>query len=116
MASDPPNWSKPEVLRHLRKLAKDKPVAAQVFLDECVPTEDLERTIRDIVGKAIEKAGPTGKPAVGKVHSRAKSFSIRAHPEALEAIADSPMVKAILPSEIEDIFPKPVKVSPKEEG
>src|SRR5262245_47662036 len=103
-----PGWSKEEVVRDLRKKAGPSgTVRAQVFLSEDAG-DDLPKAAHDLVQAARERAGARGAAVIGKVHRLAKSFSIEASADVLAAIAEEPDVKSILPSEIEDIYPKPM--------
>jgi hypothetical protein len=99
------DWTTPQVLKRLREQAKSgEPVSMQVFLRDDVSADALGETAASLVGSVDAK--------LGKVHRLAKSFSVRGSPEALEQIARSSAVKSILPSEIEDIHPKPTNVKP----
>jgi hypothetical protein len=109
-----PDWSKASVLADLRKNAgPGQPVRAQIFLHDSVGADDLAATVEEIVAAAKQKLGAREVPVeIGKVHRLAKSFSISADPDVVAAIAGMPAVKSILPSEISNIYPKPVKRSP----
>jgi hypothetical protein len=109
-----PDWSTASVVARLRaSAAPGKPVRAQVFLHDDVAADDLAAAVQNLVTTAEQKAGAQKTPVeVGKIHGLAKSFSITADPDVVAAIAEMPAVKAILPSEIDDIYPKPVKRSP----
>jgi hypothetical protein len=101
-------WSKTEVLKQLRAKGRGgRTVAAQVFLKDDV--EDVPAEVETIVSKAGDGSAKRGLK-VGKIHPLAKSFSLEANPEAFAAIADQPSVKSILPNEVDDVYPKPVKV------
>jgi hypothetical protein len=86
--------------------------AAQIFLHDDTPASDLPDVAKKIVSAAKQKVGKTATAELGKVHQLAKSFSLRADVDTLTAVANMPDVKTILPSEITDIFPRPVKVTP----
>lgn len=107
-----PDWRKEAVLETLRKQARaDQPPTAQVFLDESIDLD--EESMAVLVKKMIESAClRAGQPAsdrmIGKVRHLAKSFSVTADPEIIEELIKQPEVKSILPSEISDIYPKPV--------
>src|SRR5215471_10126505 len=106
-----PRWTKKQVLKRLRKHSRaGQPVSAQIFLDESIG-DDVSAVVHQIVATAEEATRTSGVPLkVGKIHRLAKSFSVEADPEAIAVIADQPAVKAVLPSEISDIYPKPVKI------
>jgi hypothetical protein len=100
-------WTKKQVLKRLRMKARaGRSVSAHVFLRDDV--DDVSAAVEGIVSKARKAAGEAFVK-VGKVHQLAKSFSIQADPEAVAAIADQPNVKGILPSEVDDVYPKPVR-------
>lgn len=102
-----PGWNKDEVLKDLReKAGPSGTVRAQVFLSG--DAGDVGKAAHALVEAARKRAGRRGAASIGKIHRLAKSFSIEASPDVLAAIADAPGVKSILPSEIEDIYPKPV--------
>jgi hypothetical protein len=106
--TDSPEWTIGNVLKQLR--AKAKPgegVRAQVFLKDHVSDDDVHKVAQEIVDKVKERAAKSPL-ALGKIHRLAKSFSVTADPDTMAAIAESPAVKAILPAEVEDIYPKPV--------
>jgi|SRR5215813_1737353 len=105
------HWSKKQVLKHLRKKGgAGQPVSAQVFLHDSVGG-DVSAVVNQLVTKAEEATRASKIPVkVGKIHQLAKSFSVEADPEAIAAIADQSEVKTVLPFEISDIYPKPVKV------
>jgi hypothetical protein len=110
MATEKPtsDWTKLEVLKGLReKAGPGGTVRALVFLAED-GDGDLVKVIQRLVETAQSKAGERTAAAIGKVHRLAKSFSIETTPEVLAALAEQPGVRSILPSEIDDIYPKPV--------
>ena len=108
------NWSTKKVLKQLRDNADPgTPVSVQIFLNESIPSAELKTHVSRIVADAQESVH-TGAPAkIGKVHGIAKSFGLKASPEIIEAIALSPSVKNILPSEIDNIYPKPMTSKPR---
>jgi len=108
-----PQWSVPEVLEKLRaRTAKGAAVSAQVFLHDDTPAENLQKVAEKIVDAARKKVGKHATAELRKVHQLAKSFSIQADVDTLSAVANTPEVKTILPSEIPDILPKPRNVGP----
>jgi len=112
MTADIPSseWSIPEVLARLRTQAGEgKPVSAQVFLHDDTPAEKLPDVAQEIIDAAKKKIGKRAAADLGKVHRLAKSFSLVADVDTLAALAKMPEVKTILPSDIPDIFPRPVK-------
>jgi hypothetical protein len=111
-AASSSQWSIPEVLAQLRaKAGKGKPVAVQVFLHDDVSAENLAELAEKIVTAAKEEVGKHAAAKLGKVHRLAKSFSVSADVDTLSAVANMPNVKTILPSEISDILPRPVKTT-----
>jgi hypothetical protein len=106
-------WATANVLAQLRARAGDKgKIAAQVFLHDDSPANDLSDMAQKIVSAAKQKVGKEATAELGKVHQLAKSFSLQADVDTLAAIADMPDVKTILPSEVTDILPRPTKVTP----
>ncbi|MFL4971947.1 MAG: hypothetical protein ACJ8DQ_03015 [Xanthobacteraceae bacterium] len=105
-------WTIPEVLARLRESGKGKPVQAHVFLSDDVPAEQLPDLARQMITAAKKKVGEHAAAELGKIHGLAKSFSLKADVDTLSAVAKMPNIKAILPSEVEDVFPRPVKASP----
>ena len=105
-----PEWTIGNVIKELR--AKARPgegVSVQVFLKDDVADDQVHAVVQDIVGGLKDRVKSKVPVALGKVHRMAKSFSVTADPDTMAAIAASPAVKTILPSEIEDVYPKPVK-------
>lgn len=92
---------KAAALRRLRTVAKEQPVTAQVFLSEDVAEAKIAELAQDIVRPMDAK--------LGKIHGMAKSFSVTAKPEVLEKIAGFPDVRSVIPNQVDDIFPKPVR-------
>ena len=105
-------WTKAAVLKHLREKGRlGEPVSAQVFLNDDIDADDVSAAVERIVSDVKKAARASGLPLrVGKIHQLAKSFSVKADPEAIAAITDLPTVKTVLPAELDDIYPKPVKV------
>jgi hypothetical protein len=106
--TDSPEWTIGNVLKEPR--AKAKPgegVSVQVFLN--IADDQVPAVVQDIVGRVKDRVKSKVPLALGKVHRLAKSFPVTADPETMAAIAASPAVKTILPSEIENIYPRPVK-------
>ncbi len=104
-----PDWGLAAVLETLERTAgSDGQASAVVFLQNDVDRKTLDDTVADIVDEAILESGRTcEQPAIGKISRLAKSFSLTASPAIFSAIAERSEVKSILPSEIDDIYPKP---------
>jgi len=101
-----------QILAKLRMQAgKGGQVSAHVFLRDDTPASNLPEVAQKIINAAKQKVGKTASAELGKVHQFAKSFSLRADLDTLSAVANMPAVKTILPSEVTDIFPRPVKVT-----
>lgn len=106
-----PEWAAKTVAKRLRKAAEAgaAPVSAQVFVEESVPSHELQATAEQIVTESSKTLG-LGPNAVrvGKIHPLAKSFSITSDsPEVFEEIIKRQDVKTILESEQQDILPRP---------
>lgn len=117
MADDTPspNWSTEQVLETLRRQVRDGgPASAQVFMCETVPPDGLRGKVEEIVREVRSRgcASPDGV-VIGRVHRLARSFSVRADPEFIAEIAKSKDVRAILPSRIDDVCPKPLNRTPR---
>lgn len=112
--SIPPSreWSVEGVLQRLRNSVPGQKASIQVFLRDGVEASEVQKKSRDIV----DSADPIHSAKMGRVRSFSKSFSIEGEVEILERIAHHPDVKSILPSEAEDIFPKPVNKGKSAEG
>jgi len=103
-------WTARNVLDQLRaKAPKGRPVAAHVFLYDDTPADRLPDLAKTIVEAAKKQVGRSAAAEVGKVHPLARSFSVTADVDTLAALSKMPNVKAILPSEVDDILPRPIK-------
>ena len=111
-AAPPPDWDKKAVVDRLRAHAKgSEPVAAQVFLHGDEDGGNLSEVAHKLVDAAASAVSDESKKAaIGHVSRLAKSFSLTAHPDVFAALARDPAVKSILPSEIDDIYPKPTRI------
>jgi len=105
------NWKPEAVLAELRKQAQGSgTAAAQVFLVGSETGTDIADTVHSAVRDAARDAGSqSSPPSIGRISTLAKSFSLVAEPAVFSALARHPKVKSILPSAIEDIYPKPVR-------
>ncbi len=105
-------WKIANVIEVLRKQARpNQPPTAQIFLDDSVEIDRV--SMEELVQKIVEDAvlglrGPMIGPQLGKLRYLAKSFSVTADPDVIAEIAKSPSVRSILPSKIDDIYPKPL--------
>lgn len=94
-------WSKAAVLERLETAATDTDVVAQIFLQDSVPIERMRDTADQLVAGAAG-AGHTTPVIVGPYHKRARSFSIKAEPAVIRALAGSSLVKSILPATLDE--------------
>jgi hypothetical protein len=111
MALEPrERWSTETVLAELREQAKGSGTAtAQVFLSGS--EVDIGDVARLVVSEAAGRLGAgSTPPAIGRVSTLARCFSLTAEPAIFDALARNPRIKSILPSVISDIYPKPTKV------
>ena len=108
-------WDKDNVLRLLRlQTATDGRVAAQIFLKDLGDgSEPLTETASRLVRQAETAASDKSVSSIGRVSALAKSFSLTATPEVFSALAANSQVKTILPSAIDDVYPKPVRILPE---
>lgn len=106
------NWKMESVIEKLRAQARETgAVAAQVFLHGPDAGGDLRETARKLVNAASRADRAKLRAAsIGRVSDLAKSFSLTADPEVFARLAEEPSVKAILPSQIDEVYPKPVKI------
>jgi len=81
---------------------------AHIFLD--VPEDEVDATARRLFGEAVAAVGePAAVGRLGQIHPLARSFAIEADPRVLAEIGRSAAVRDVLPSEIDDILPRPSK-------
>jgi len=103
-------WQIDTVIDQLRaQSGGNKPVAAQVFLHGDDKPVNLVQKVRDLVDAACKSAN-AGSASIGRVSDLAKSFSLTANPDIFAILAKHPAVKAILPEQIEDVFPRPTRI------
>lgn len=104
-----PDWSLESVLEALERTAgPDGRASAVVFLNDDVDRKTFDVTVENLVRDALAESGLTcEQPTIERTSRLAKSFSLLASPALFSAIAKRPEVKSILPSEIDDIYPKP---------
>ena len=107
-ASSSSEWSAENVRRMLKSKAVGGKVAAQVFFQDGVSGDRLPDAARQAISEAAARVGNAGQVEVGKVHRIAKSVSVKGDPDVIAELANAPGVKTVLPSEIDDIYPKPV--------
>src|SRR4051794_34491152 len=112
MPSENPSkdWQIDTVVKQLRSQAgaSDR-VAAQGFLHEDQVSGDLSSTASKLVSEASTEADVKGA-SIGRVSTLAQSFSLIANPDVFAALAKHAAVKAILPEQIEDVFPRPTRI------
>jgi hypothetical protein len=113
LAAEKPSkeWEIKRVLDELRAQARERGVVtAQVFLHDTFLHDaagDLAQAARNLLAAA---GASTDKASIGRVSNLAKSFSLTASPDVFAALARLPAVKAILPSQIDDVYPKPTRI------
>lgn len=113
MKGDNPSKKWGAVRRQLRRRTDGLgDVSAQIFFDDSIPADRLVEEARAAVNTASKRIRATGIVSFGKVHKLAKSVAVRGDPEVIAALEGLDAVKAVLPSEIDDIFPRPVKTKP----
>lgn len=101
-----PQWTKARTLESLRDQARSgRTPSAQVFVDESVPPGDLDAKVKELV----EGSGLAEIVKIGPIHRLARSFSVEGSVDSIERIASSGAVKAVLPSQVDDIYPKAIK-------
>ncbi len=85
-------------------------VAAQVFLSGGCESANLAQCAQKLVEAASARANTGTTPIVGRVSDLAKSFSLTASPEVFALLAKEARVTAILPEQIDDVFPRPTRI------
>jgi Peptidase inhibitor I9 len=104
-------WSKDEVVARVREQSKSgKTPSVQVFLAPDIAGEDADAAYRSLKEQAMPAVKSPDHPVVGQYRKLSRSFSVQADPDTIEKISRNPNVSAILPSEVEDILPKPKDV------
>jgi hypothetical protein len=102
-------WRPDKVRDVLKKAAAASGEAsANVFFQTSVSAEELPVAARTAIDMASAKTGQS-KPTIEHIHALAKSVSVRGDPDTIAEMASAENVRAILPSEIEDIYPRPIK-------
>lgn len=106
-----PEWSPEAVRRRLRKIASGgRDASAQVFFDDGVAAERLLDAAEKAITEAAARVGRAARVRIGRVHKLAKSVSVTGDPDVIAELAAVPPVRAVLPSEIEDVYPKPTRI------
>jgi hypothetical protein len=109
---DTGGWSIDEVVGRLRgQTGTDGRAAAHVFLDDAAG-ENLAASARRLVNAARRGAGGQGTIEIGPIRQLSRSFAVRATPDMIGRLGRQPGVRAVLPSQIDDILPRPVRQSP----
>jgi hypothetical protein len=108
-------WSAESIRKMLKeKASPTEGVAANVFFHESVPSAQLAEVAQQAIEQAAKRVGRAARVKVGKVHQLAKSVSVKGDPDIIAELQNVAGVKSILPSEIDDIYPKPVRQKPVE--
>jgi hypothetical protein len=107
MASE---WSAKRVREMLEKnAASSGQASANVFFHDSVSADQLHDVAQQAITQAAKRLGRPPSLKVGPVHRLAKSVSVKGDPSLIAELSNLENVKAILPSEIDDIYPKPVR-------
>ena len=111
MTDDKPSveWSPEAVRRRLKKTAAEGSVNAQVFFDESVSADYLPKAAERAITEAAARVGRSARVKVSRVHKLANSVSVIGDPDVIAELVTVSPVKTVLPSEIEDIYPKPTR-------
>jgi hypothetical protein len=103
-------WSGKDLLEVLKANGAGGQASANVFFDDSVSADQLAVAAQQAIEQAGNQLGLSSPDAtVGHVRRLAKSVSIKGDPALIAGLSKVANVKAILPSEIPDIYPKPVK-------
>lgn len=84
-------------------------VSANVFFHDSVSADELPKAAERAIKRAATRAGKSPAVEIGPVHRIAKSVSVTGDPTVIAELARVQDVKTVLPSEIDDIYPKPVR-------
>jgi hypothetical protein len=106
-------WSAERIRAMLKeKASPTEGVAANIFFGASVPGDQLADAAQQAIEAAAKRVGSSAQVKVGKVHQLAKSVSVKGDPDVIAELQNVAGVKSVLPSEIDDIYPKPVRQKP----
>src|SRR4051812_2435234 len=103
-------WSREEIRKKLeRRATATGNVSANVFFEDVVSADNLPSAMKDAIQQAAKRLGrAVSDVSVERVHRLAKSVSVKGDPALIAELSNAVTVKTILPSEIEDVYPKPL--------
>jgi hypothetical protein len=103
-------WS-PERVRELllRQADSSGLVRANVFLEREVPASEIESAVGRAIEAAAKRCGRTAAVRIQRVHALAKSAGLLGDAEVIAAMAGLAGIRAILPAQVEDPYPRPLR-------
>jgi hypothetical protein len=85
-------------------------VSANVFFQATISADALGAAAQTAIDQTAKRLGRSASDvSIGRIHRLAKSVSVDGDPEFIAELSNTDDVKTILASEIDDIYPKPVK-------
>lgn len=91
-----------------KKAAANGTASAQVFFQERVGADDLGLAIMQAIRNVTSRRSSQSDIAIGRINRLSKSVAVRGDVDTIADLLNEQNVKAVLPSEIDDIYPKPV--------
>jgi len=85
-------------------------VSANVFFHSKISADALNAAAQSAIKQVAKKLGRSASDvSVGRIHRLAKSVSVDGDPDFIAELSNIDDVKTILPSEVDDVYPKPAK-------
>lgn len=92
-----------------KKAAANGAASAQVFFQDRVGADDLGPAITQAIRNVTLRRSPQSDITVGRINRLSKSVAVKGDVDTIADLLHEQNVKAVLPSEIDDIYPKPVE-------
>lgn len=106
-------WSFERVREELRTAETVDGVSAVVFFDEATAVDAILEAATAAVARLYEKSTISKQIVIGHVFRLAKSVSVRGDADTIAELMKESNVKAVLPSPVSDIYPKPMSFDRK---
>jgi hypothetical protein len=108
-----PEWSSESVRLQLKAKSSSRGgAAAQVFFDKSVPADKLAEAAQTAIRQVASRTGRRRRVRIGKISPLANAVSVRGDPDLIADLMGLDEVQSVLPSEIDDVYPKPVRRRP----
>ena len=105
-----PEWNTESVRRQLKaKSSGSTAWSTQVFFDPAIPGDKLAETAQNAIRTVTSRFGRRARVRIGKVYPLANSVTVHGDPDQIAELMGLDQVRSVLPSEIDDIYPKPVR-------